>query len=310
MTDRTCIASGGNYTPSLSIQDALSCCEKCTVSCSVGGFSAEVWYYWIRQGLVSGSDVYGQNIGCMPSEMLPCTTLNKQMLLDPSQFEYPTPQLESELAQCQTGSQDAPPCDPQCRAGFNGSYATDKYFGKSAYKLPANNVHAMMSEIYLNGPVQGSFLVYPEFQNYQNGVYRHYSSSNQGRHFIKIIGWGLEPPNDTPYWIVANSWGPLWGENGFFKILRGSDESEIEENIIAGLAEPLRIDLAWDQKASGAEKANQPSAVVTQAPEKPTKATGVSRAKAINASIHYQPKSRPQSDYPENPEAATRKSKH
>jgi cathepsin B len=34
---------------------------------------------------------------------------------------------------------------------------------------------------------------------------------------------------------VANSWSPNWGENGFFRILRGSNECGIETTPAAGL---------------------------------------------------------------------------
>jgi len=53
-------------------------------------------------------------------------------------------------------------------------------------------------------------------------------------HAIKILGWGVE--NDQPYWLVANSWNDQWGDNGYFKILRGVDECGIEDEISAGHA--------------------------------------------------------------------------
>ena len=39
----------------------------------------------------------------------------------------------------------------------------------------------------------------------------------EGGHAVKIVGWGVtEDANKTPYWIVANSWGPSWGLGGYF----------------------------------------------------------------------------------------------
>ena len=39
------------------------------------------------------------------------------------------------------------------------------------------------------------------------------------------------------YWIVANSWSADWGESGYFKIRRGTNECGIEANALAGLAD-------------------------------------------------------------------------
>lgn len=65
------------------------------------------------------------------------------------------------------------------------------------------------------------------------GVYQHKSGAPLGGHAIKLLGWGTE--DGTPYWLVANSWNPDWGDQGFFKILRGRDECGIESNIVAGM---------------------------------------------------------------------------
>jgi aminopeptidase C len=38
----------------------------------------------------------------------------------------------------------------------------------------------------------------------------------------------------VPYWLVANSWNNDWGEDGFFRIIRGVDECGIEDYAVAG----------------------------------------------------------------------------
>ena len=63
------------------------------------------------------------------------------------------------------------------------------------------------------------------------GVYYHTYGAMLGLHAVKIIGWGTE--DRLPYWLVANSWGKSWGGlGGFFKILRGSNQCGIEEQVL------------------------------------------------------------------------------
>lgn len=41
-------------------------------------------------------------------------------------------------------------------------------------------------------------------------------------------GWGEDAKTGEKYWKVLNSWGKNWGEEGHFRIRRGTDESHIE----------------------------------------------------------------------------------
>lgn len=71
-----------------------------------------------------------------------------------------------------------------------------------------------------------------------------------GGHAVVIVGWGNETSADgkqIPYWIVRNSWGPEWGDGGYFKFLRGSNHCEIEENVIVGVPSlfGFRLFLEW-----------------------------------------------------------------
>jgi len=68
---------------------------------------------------------------------------------------------------------------------------------------------------------------------YKSGVYHHVTGEFLGLHDIKIIGWGTESGSD--YWLCVNSWNDQWGDKGYFKILRGSNECAIESYLVAGL---------------------------------------------------------------------------
>jgi len=64
------------------------------------------------------------------------------------------------------------------------------------------------------------------------GIYQNVFTTINGKHAVKIIGWGIE--EGVHYWLCVNSWNAEWGDNGYFKILRGNDECGIETEINAG----------------------------------------------------------------------------
>lgn len=98
----------------------------------------------------------------------------------------------------------------------------------------------IMYDIMESGPVQAILTVHQDFFHYRDGIYRrsHFGDNKlQGLHAVRIVGWG-EDQGDK-YWIVANSWGPEWGENGFFRIARGVNESGIESFVVTVLVEVI-----------------------------------------------------------------------
>ncbi|MFC1683083.1 C1 family peptidase [Candidatus Zixiibacteriota bacterium] len=76
----------------------------------------------------------------------------------------------------------------------------------------------------LDGPVVSGFTVMEDFWAYNGGVYQHTYGDVAGGHCICIVGWD----DADSCWIVKNSWGPGWGENGYFRIRMGHNEVGIE----------------------------------------------------------------------------------
>ena len=76
----------------------------------------------------------------------------------------------------------------------------------------------MKEALYTYGPLVTTFDVYHDFLGYTGGIYEHSSGGYEGGHCVAIVGY-----NDDPgYWICKNSWGPYWGESGYFKIKYGN----------------------------------------------------------------------------------------
>ena len=121
---------------------------------------------------------------------------------------------------------DSGSCPAKCKDG-----SPLKFYKGAGYKHIASDENSIMNEIYNNGPVEVAFTVYEDFMNYKTGVYKHVSGGQLGGHAVKNIGWGVS--NGEKYWIIANSWNTTWGQDGFFWILRGTDECAIEDQVFA-----------------------------------------------------------------------------
>ncbi|KAL9652901.1 hypothetical protein ABK040_015419 [Willaertia magna] len=98
-------------------------------------------------------------------------------------------------------------------------------------------VENIQQELSTNGPLQVAFQVYRDFMSYKSGVYKHVSGGLLGGHAVKLVGWGVDTKTGLDYWILANSWGNGWGLSGFFWMLRGRNECNIEGDVWAGIAD-------------------------------------------------------------------------
>jgi len=76
------------------------------------------------------------------------------------------------------------------------------------------DLNAMKVWLATRGPLIASFALYDDFFSYRSGVYHHVTGGLKGGHSICVIGYD----DSAQCWICKNSWGPGWGEDGFFRI--------------------------------------------------------------------------------------------
>jgi C1A family cysteine protease len=61
------------------------------------------------------------------------------------------------------------------------------------------------------------------FQFYSSGVFDSFCGQSLN-HGITAVGYDLAPSSGKAYWIVKNSWGTGWGEQGYIRLVAGIDQ--------------------------------------------------------------------------------------
>jgi len=88
-------------------------------------------------------------------------------------------------------------------------------------KITPGDEEEMKKIVYLNGPISVDVDA-RGFGYLKDGIYEWEGcATEQGNHIVTIVGYGSQDGRD--YWIIKNSWGSDWGENGFGKIIRGKN---------------------------------------------------------------------------------------
>lgn len=85
-------------------------------------------------------------------------------------------------------------------------------------QVPAND-EAALAKAVAHQPVSVAICVNPALMMYRSGVFDAECCTGLN-HGVLLVGYA-EADHGGEYWRVKNSWGPAWGEDGYFKLKKG-----------------------------------------------------------------------------------------
>jgi len=117
----------------------------------------------------------------------------------------------------------------------NECRVNNEFYRVIDYCLATEDI-GIKKEILKHGPVVAQMTIFTDFLTYKEGIYHRSEDAFKfnGQHVVKIVGWDRQGDGNE-YWIVENSWGADWGENGYFKVL-ASDKSTMLDFYAIGVA--------------------------------------------------------------------------
>merc|ERR1712232_356870 len=108
---------------------------------------------------------------------------------------------------CQVSSSEGKALQPGVVTGWNEVDATEEDMMDAVAQQPVN--------VGLNAEYGGAV------QHYHGGILRNTCTKGDD-HAVVIVGYGIE--DGVKYWKIKNSWGSGWGEDGYFRLSRGTDQ--------------------------------------------------------------------------------------
>jgi cathepsin L len=109
--------------------------------------------------------------------------------------------------------------DHPCRFKAADVGATDTGF----VDITSKDENALQQAVATVGPISVAIdASHASFQLYKRGVYHEARcSQTQLDHGVLAVGYGVE--GSTDYWLVKNSWGKSWGEEGYIMMTRNKN---------------------------------------------------------------------------------------
>lgn len=123
-----------------------------------------------------------------------------------------------------TSGSTHPPVVPECKTGCEQRSKIDDW--EMSY-LPWS-VDELKTLLYTKGPIAVNLHTYTDFHGYKSGIYsRSQDSANiaRGWHVIALVGW--DDTTSPKSWLIKNSWGTDWGQQGYAQISQDASECNL-----------------------------------------------------------------------------------
>jgi cathepsin L len=122
---------------------------------------------------------------------------------------------------------------------FDGTKTPAEVSVDGYVKLPSNDYNSLLYASATYGPIAISVDA-SNWHLYESGIFNgcSYTENIDVNHAVVLVGYGTDATGG--YWLVRNSWGPTYGEDGYIRIARestvtcGTDSTPQDGNACTG----------------------------------------------------------------------------
>ena len=122
------------------------------------------------------------------------------------------------------------------RCDFGGSRYVQAKISNYEY-VAEGDEEGLKAAVANNGPVAVGVNAEQQWQFYKSGIFNDPNCDPDGiDHAVLVVGYGTSDDGQD-YWLIKNSWGDEWGENGYIRLARGVN--------MCGVANQASYPIVW-----------------------------------------------------------------